>query len=540
MDSSDDELFNVSPSRSKSIINTSLNLTTQQTNDLMQDSIKEKDCNNVKDISIKITRLSNEIKKNNEKTNTSLSKNKRKRMKWKFGSYKRKKTSKKCLTQQILQKEVPTTEVTMKVSLENKIDNNAHLCTQSQEIKEKSCVVTQQDVQDIQDAQENAENLTLSTFEAQNEKEYLCIDKTCICARVLPYKFHQKKRMATSNNSTDIIEYHNFSSSSLSTNTEQNSDSDKIYQYYLSDNGERCKFRKLATQGELNKKFKRRRSSSTSLEEFYFRRKRCRKISDESSDNENAFESNMKMIEDDNRNKSYSSYERMDQEKTRPNIQLSHEARIILTRLEEMNDMDVVKWQASKRQNALEIMECQSVEEQLDEQVTLKANEHRTNEVILSDKCNLWETQDIQNSSQKSIVSNTCVEKHCPTKLSILNMTKLEKKYKLFKKPKVLIIKLDILKSYSENGKYSAIEIDRLTREYINFVIKSTSSKSRKSSVYGLANLQRKNKINMNITRKEDDNTSYSLSGGQSVNKSFKQSDTDGNLIKGTIFFQIL
>lgn len=533
MDSSDDELFNASPSSSKSIINTSLNLATKQTNDLVQDSIKEKDCNNslIKDISIKIPRLSNEIKINNEKTSTNLIKNKRKRYKWKFGSYKKKKTSKKILTQ--LQKEEPTTEVSMEL-LEDKIDDNAHLYTQSQEIKEKSCVATQQDVQDIQDTQENAENLTLSTFEAQNEKEDLCIDQTCICARVLPYKFHQKKNMTTSNNTTDIIAYYNFSSSSssTSTSTEQNSDSDKIYQYYLST--EKYKSRQHAMQRELNEwKSKRKRSSSISFDEPRFRRKRCRRISDDSSDNEIAFESNMKMIGDDNSNKSYSSYERMDQEKSRPNIQISHEARIILVRLEEMNDMDVIKWRASKIQNALEIIESQSREEQFDkqEQVTLKANK-----ITLSDECNFLETQDIQDLSQKSIVSSTYVEKHCPAKLSdSLNMTKLRKKYKLFKKPKVLLIKLETLKNYSENDKYSAIEIDRLTKEYINFVIKSSSFKPRKSLFYGLANLQRRNKTGMNVTCMESDNISYSSSGGQSVNKSFKQSDIDGNLIKGTI-----
>lgn len=530
MDSSDDELFNASPSSSKSIINTYLNLVTKQTNDLVQDSIKEKDCNNslIKDISIKIPRLSNEIKINNEKTSTNLIKNKRKRFKWKFGSYKKKKTSKKFLNQ--LQKEEPTTEVSMEL-LEDKIDDNAHLYTQSQEIKEKSCVATQQDVQDIQDTQENAENLTLSTFEAQNEKEDLCIDQTCICARVLPYKFHQKKNMTTSNNTTDIIAYYNFSSSS-STSTEQNSDSDKIYQYYLST--EKYKSRQHAMQRELNEwKSKRKRSSSISFDEPRFRRKRCRRISDDSSDNEIAFETNMKMIGDDNSNKSYSSYERMDQEKSRPNIQISHEARIILVRLEEMNDMDVIKWRASKIQNALEIIESQSIEEQFDkqEQATLKANK-----ITLSDECNFLETQDIQNLSQKSIVSSTYVEKHCPAKLSdSLNMTKLRKKYKLFKKPKVLLIKLETLKNYSENSKYSAIEIDRLTKEYINFVIRSSSSKPRESLFYGLANLQRRNKTGMNVTCMESDNISYSSSGGQSMNKSFKQSDIDGNLIKGTI-----
>lgn len=524
MDSSDDELFNVSPSYSKSI-NTSLNLATKQTNDLVQDSIKEKDCNNslIKDISIKIPRLSNEMKINNEKTSTNLRKRKRKRSKWQFGSYKRKRTSKKILTQP--QKEKSTTEVSMEL-LEDKIDDNAHLYIHSQEIKEKSCVA-QQDVQDIQDTQENAENLTLSTFEAQ--KEDLCIDRTYICARVLPYEFHQKKNMTTSNNTTDIIAYYNFSSSSSNTNTEDNSDSNRVDQYYLST--EKYKSTQRAMEKLNEWKSKRKRSSSTSLDQPRFRRKRCRRISDESSDNEIAFESNVKMIGDDNSNKSYSSYERIDQEKSRPNIQMSHEARIILVRLEEMNDIDVIKWRASKIQNALKIIESQSIKEQFNkrEQVTLKANK-----ITLSDECNFLETQDIQDLSQKSIVSSTYVEKHCPAQLSdSLNMTKLRKKYKLFKKPKVLIIKLETLKNYFENGKYSAIEIDRLTKEYINFVIKSSSSKSRES-FYGLANLQRRNKTGMNVTCMKSDNISYSFSGGQSMNKSLKQSDIDGNLKKGT------
>lgn len=535
MDSSDDELFNASPSCSKSIINTSLNLVTKQTNDLVQDSIKEKDCNNclIKDISIKVARLSNEIKINNEETSTNLIKNrKRKRYRWKFGSCKKKKTLKKSLTQQMLQKQKPTTEVVE--LLENKIDDNARLYTQSRKIKEKSCIATQQDVQNVQDTQENIENLTLSTFEAQNEKEDLCIGKTYVCARILPYKFHQEKN-TTIDNTTDIIADYNFSSSCMS--TEQNLNSDKTHRYYLnSDN--RHKFRKLAIQGELDEwKSERKRSLSTSSNELQLKRKRCRRISsDESSNDEIAFESHMKMIGDDNRNKSYSFYERMDEEKSLPNIQISREVHIVLMRLEEMNDIDVVKWRT--RQNTLKIIKSEPVEEQLDKQkqVTLKANEHQINEITLSnescDECNLWKTQDIQDLSQKS---NTCVEKYNPVKLSnSLNMTKLRKKYKLFKKPKVLIIKLETLNYYSENGKYSATEIDRLTKKYINFVI-SSSSKPRKLLFYRLANLQRKNKTNMNVIRIENDETSYSLSDGQSVTKSFKQSYIDNNLIKGTI-----
>lgn len=537
MDSSDDELFNASPSYSKSIINTSLNSTTKQTNDL-QDSIKEKEDCFIKDISIKVAPLPNEMKINNEKTSTNLIKNRRRKYKWKFGNCKKRRTLKRSLTQQMLQNQKPTTEIIE--LLENKIDDNAHLYTQSQKIKEKSCVATQQDVQDVQYAQENVENLTLSTFEEQNEKEDLCIDKTYVCARILPYKFHRKMNTAI-NNTTDIIACYNFSSLSSSMSTEHNSNSGKTYQYYLN-SGNRHKFRKLTIQGELDEwKSKRKRSLSISFEELRLRRKRCRRILSESSNDETAFESNMKMIGDD-RNKSYSFYERMDQEKSRPNIQISQEARIVLIRLEEMNDMDVIKWRA--RQNALKIIESQPVE-QLDKQkqVTLKANEHQINEITLSDdscdECNLWETQDIQDLSQKS---NTCVEKHCPVKLSnSLNMTKLRKKYKLFKKPKVLIIKLETLKYYSENGKYSATEIDRLTKKYINFVISSTpSSNPRELLFYGLANLQRKNKTDMNVICIEDDETSYSLSDGQSVDKSFKQSDIGGNLIKGTILFQIL
>lgn len=250
MDNSDDELFNASPSCSKSV-NTSLNLATKQTNDLVRDSIKEKDCNNslIKDISIKIPRLSNEIKINNEKTTTNLRKRKRKRNKWKFGRYKRRNTSKKFLTQP--QKEESTTEVSME--LEDKIDDNAHLHTQSQEIKEKSCVAhVQQDVQDIQDTQKNAENLTLSTFEAQNEKGDLCIDQTC--ARVLPYE--KKKNLTTSNNTTDINAYYNFSLSSSSTSTEKNSDSDKIYKYYLSTEKHKSRQRAMEKLNESKSKEK--------------------------------------------------------------------------------------------------------------------------------------------------------------------------------------------------------------------------------------------------------------------------------------------
>ena len=90
MDSSDEELFNAAPSYSRSIINTSSNLNEadlneaiKQTNNLVQDPIKERDCNKylMKDISVKIIRLSNK-QIMNEQTNTHLVKNKKKTETW--------------------------------------------------------------------------------------------------------------------------------------------------------------------------------------------------------------------------------------------------------------------------------------------------------------------------------------------------------------------------------------------------------------------------------------------------------------------------
>lgn len=563
MDNSDEELFNPSPSCSKSIVNTSLNLAMKETNDLVQDSIKERDCQNclVKDISVKLTRLSN-TKIKNGKPVTFFNKNKyinnkRKYKLWKFGNVqKRKKTSKKHSTQQILEKEKgPITEITM----ESKIDDNtyARLCEQPQKIVEESCVATQRAVQN---AQENAEDFTLLTHEAQNKKEVLCDDKTYMCARILPYEFHQKKN--TSSNSTiDAVARYNFSSSSLSSSetTEQNLNTDKIcvFKCTLSKDKERSmkrlvherlKSRKFAIQGELNEwKSKKKRSLSVSSEEPRPRRKRCRRISsDLSDDNETAVERSMEITGIDNQNKSHSSYERMDQEKSRPNIQINHEACITLMRLEQMDDMDVIKWRASRIRNALEMIQSQSVKKQLDKQKQA-ALKHQRNEIISLDGCqkhNLSETQNNhQDLSQLSIVSSTPVEKHCSVRLNNerLNMIKLRKKYKLFKKPRVLIIKLETLKNSSENGKYSAIEIDRLTKKYINFVISSTSSsKSRESLLYGFAHLQKKSMTDVNVTRTENDKTSYNLSGEQSVNKSSKQSDIDGSSVRGTTLFQIL
>lgn len=558
MDSSDEELFNASPSCSRSI--TSLNLAMKQTidewNDLVQDPIKERDCNNclVKDSSVKITRLPNAKIKNKQANAHSVKR--KSRRKWKFGSYSRRKTSSKTFsTRQILEKGKPTTEVTME-SLENEMDDNtyARLHEQSQEMEEESCVAIQQDVQVVQDAHENAESVTLSTDEAQIEEIDLCADETYVCARILPYKFHQKRNTTSSNDTTNAVTDYDFLSSSSSSSvvtTEHDSSIDLVYMskrtyrsYILSENRERLRrmSRKLSKQGELNEwKSKRKRSSSESFEQPKSRRKHCRRISsDTSSDdasNEIAAESIMEMTGGDNRNDSHSSHEKMDQEKSRPNIQISREACITLTRLEQMDNVDVIKWRASRIKNALEIIESQSVKkQQLDKQkqVTLKRPE---NEIIPSDGCNLSEAQDIhEDLSQLSMVSSTPVEKHRPARLNdSLDMRKLRKKYKLFKKPRVLIIKLETLKNSSENGRYSATEIDRLTKKYINFVISSTSSsKPRESLFYGFSHLQRKNMTDVNVTRTEDDKTSYSLSGRQSVNKSFKQSDIDGNPIKDT------
>ncbi|KAL6440034.1 hypothetical protein ACFW04_002991 [Cataglyphis niger] len=522
----------------------------KQTNDLVQDSIKEKNCHNslVKDISVKLTRLPN---KKNKKSITFFNKNiyiKRKKYKlWKYGNiqiYKKKKNSKKSLTQQILDKETSTTEITTKL-LESEIDDNTYACLneQPQKIEEKSCVAAQQNVQN---AQENAKDFTLLTCEVQNKKEVSCeYGKTYTCARILPYEFHQKKNKS-SNNTTDVVTSYNFlsSSSSSSETMEQNSIIDKICVFNLSKNRrsmkrlvhERLRSKKLATQEELNEwKSKRKRSLSESSEELRSRKKHCRRIlSDKSDNNETAVES-MEMIGSDNENKSHS-YEKINQEKSRPDIQINREVSITLMRLEQMDDVDVIKWRASRIKNALEIIQSQSVKEQQlnkQKQLTLK---HQGNETITLNECqrhNLSETQNNhEDLSQFLIVSNTHVEKHCSVRLNDerLNMIKLKKKYKLFKKPRVLIIKLETLKNFSENGVYSAIEIDRLTKKYINFVISSTSSSKSRESLYGFT--QRKNMTNMNVIRMEDDKTSYSLSGGQSVNNSSKQLDIDGSSVK--------
>lgn len=560
MDSSNEDLFNPSPSCGKSI-NTSSNLVMKQTNDLVQDSIKERDCHNslVKDISVKLTRLPKNIK--NKKSITFFNKNiyiksRKKNKLWKYGNiqiYKKKKNSKKSLTQQILDKETSTTEIATKL-LKSEIDNTyACLNEQPQKIEEKSCAAAQQNVQN---AQENAKDFTLLTCEVQNKKEVSCkYDKTYTCARILPYEFHQKKNKS-SNNTTDVVTSYNFSSSSSSSKEtmEQNSSLDKICVFNLSKNKrsmkrlvhERLRSKKLATHGEPNEwKSKRKRSLSESSEELRSRRKRCRRISSEKSNNNETAVESMEMIGSDNENKSHS-YEKINQEKSRPDIQINREVSITLMRLEQLDDVDVIKWRASRIKNALEIIQSQSVKEQQlnkKKQLTLK---HQENETILLDECqrhNLSKTQNNHEGlSQFSILFNNHVEKHCPVRLNDeqLNMIKLRKKYKLFKKPRVLIIKLETLKNFSENGIYSAIEIDRLTKKYINFVISSTSLSKPRELLYGFTHLQRKNMTNMNVIRMEDDKTSYSLSDGQSVNNSSKQSDIDGSSVKGITIFQIL
>ncbi|XP_072753252.1 uncharacterized protein [Anoplolepis gracilipes] len=551
MDSSDEELFNA-PSCNKSKINTSLNLA-KQTNDLVQDSIKEKDCV-IKDISVKITRLPNGKKKNNT-ANTNLNKSKRKRSMWKYGSYKKsskKKKSKKFVTQQKLEKEKSPTKVME--SLENKINDNIYVClNKSSQNIEKSYVATQQDVQDGQNTQENVKNFTLSTNKIQNE-ENLCADNTLICARILPYDFYQKRNATSSNNTTGAVPCYDIATSSSSSDnktTKQNSSTDKIYvpKYTLSRKERSMKIlvnerlrrlsKKLAIETLNNEwKSKRKRSPSTLFESR--KRKHCQIIlSDESSDDEDAIQrkriSSIEMIGYDNRNKSHSFYKNIDQEKSQSNIQISHEVHINLTRLEEMDDVDVIKWRVSKIKNAFEeIIESKSVEQQLDKQKQVTLGQR--NEVISSNGSNLSETQDIHKDLlQLSTVSNTYVNKHHPTRLNdSLDMIKLKKKYKLFKKPRVLIIKLESIINSPKNGKYSAIEIDYLTKRYINFVISCTSSKLCNSLLYGLASLQRKSITDqqVNVTRTKEDKTEYNLSGRHCVNKKFKQSDINESSTK--------
>lgn len=543
MDISDEELFDVTPSCSISTTNTSLNLT-EQTKNLTQDPIQEKDCNSIltKDISIKLTRLPN-VKK--RRTNSHSFKSKKRCYSWKYGFlkstqfYKREKkakSSKSSKSQQAF-RNMESTEVKSGPS-ENGVNEQIPTRLYNQSYKAGESYGDAQ--QNKQAAQKETKNFILSTCQVQEEN--LCTDETNVCARTLPFKFYRKNSI-TSNNVNAIKCSDSLLSPSNDKNTELSSHSDKSY---LSDSlsskakkrliHTRLKFMAKRMGKQLDEwKFKRKSVTSDSETDEQFIPKRSRRLSSNDSDNEDAAINSIEVIGDNNQNESHLSLKKIDEKET--NIQISRAVQVILTRLEEIEDEEVINWRENKTKPS-DIIASEPVEEQqLDRRklvrnlVTLESQD----KLILPKEDRVLEMKDIPKDSPL-ITTNNCIERrYAKSKLN-----KLRKKYKLFKKPRVLMIKLDTLQCSSKNGRYSAIEIDCLTKKYVNFVINvNFHSKSHGLKMYRHVHLQRSTSdVN---TYSEDHNISPSVFRTQNTNTRFKPPGfTKENSMKGKVLFKVI
>jgi len=241
----------------------------------------------------------------------------------------------------------------------------------------------------------------------------------------------------------------------------------------------------------------------------------------------------MEVIGDNNRSE-VNLLEKINEMKTSTPINCT--AQVILTRLEETKDEDVIKWRESKTKPS-DVIASESIENQLDRRKLLRnlvASESQ-DRLILSKENRFLETKNIPEDLP---LTNSCKEKHSAKS----KLNKLRKKYKLFKKPRVLMIKLDSLQcSPEKDGRYSATEIDRLTKKYVNFVINSNFiNKTHGLNMYKHVRLQTKSMMNTSTTCTENRSASPSLSKRQNENASFKPCLTEESSIKGKIFFKII
>ncbi|KYN42907.1 hypothetical protein ALC56_02710 [Trachymyrmex septentrionalis] len=506
----------------------------------MQDPVQEKDSNSIltKDIAVKLTRLQSAKEKRIKKMLSSKRRNRWRHglLKGKFSKKKKQKvpSSKSSSSQQAFRNTEPVTEA---ISSENKGNEQINTHLHNQLCQGELYEDVQQNEQRISNvAQNKTENFNLSP--CKTEKEDLCVNVSYACARTLPYKFYRKNIIP---NSASAIDYCDSLSSSSSKDTESSLHSNQSnLTGYLSHKDTRVantlirlrlKLMAKKMKKRLNEwKFKRKSahsdkySSDSEIEEQHVPNKKHRRIVFmKESDSENETVNNTTAIENNNRSESHLS---LDTKKTC--IQFSSPAKVILTKLEKMEDEDVIKWRKSKIKPS--DIASESVEDQL-ERRKLSRNLVASNsqdKLILSTVDWFSETQDI---SKDSPLTNSYTDKR---RYALkLKLNKLRKKYKLFKKPRVLLIKLDFLQCSSKDGRYSATEIERLTKKYLNslFVINSISkSKPHELTMYKHLRLQ--SIMSANTTCMEGHNISSSLSREQSMKESLKPCFIEENSIK--------
>jgi len=548
MDNLEEELFDAIPSTSTSYASSEwiVEKNTSIQNIFKTEKDASSDASLPKNISIKLTRLGRIKTKRKRNVMQLKNKNKKSRVRrWKNGNCSRKKKkSQKLQFQKELEKTVPTAELTLE-SLKNIVSDDAHTHLH-EEIPNAAKQLDTCPSENTQSIQNDNRSFTLSIHEMRDEEENLYDDKTSKYAHVLPYKFYQRRKQVS--NTVDKVMHSDILSLSNNEAAEQDTHNDKSEHNQSLTETQEIKITKdsqsldiedycLQKQLILKKKISalgRRRG-----------RKR-RKISSSSSNSSIlAIENNMET--NDNSIQLHSFHEDRDR-KILPNMQFSRELQVNLTKLEEISDANVIKWRKNKEQNTSEGFILETETKRLNTQeAIIRSNEEiptyeksphvkkgskdhlatkrrsfitslQQNQLILkevqwnelfSSENSKKQTNACENSSGLLVAPDTISAKKLfpSNKLHNLLDKKLEKKYKLFKKPKVLLIKLECLKDFKDD-KYSAAEINHLTKKYINNVIKSTC---------------------LPIVQAENLNFSTS----SDINRNYEQLDTEENL-KGT------
>lgn len=545
MDSSDEELFDVTSNH---------NTLKTKTNPVNKNSLNT----SLKDISVQLIRLSN-VKLSEKQTN--VPRKIKRNYRWKFGNYRKKRRDKVDKTinseNRRTARNQKLTDKTATVSFENNADkcalmNVQHTCKIEEELLvnnvfgNASCVL-------------------------QNKEEDSCCDVTYVSAHTLSCNWEKSRSLAN-----EKIDTTKCSDTSLSLSdkiiegdscnrkinrSDCTSSQNKVNFIENEKNVARCvKESNVFDIGQFSQKrlnenettFKRKMfvSDDESSDDESFpikRRKTYMIVSSDESDEDTVVESSAKIIE---RNSSdlHSSREIIDQEKSRTtNNRITSELRVILTRLEEMDDADVIKWQESETKDSCcdiapeqhveklrskiisdsdeEVNRSPRVEKRSRERISLErdVSDMQTEEISERERRSestysllekdslvqsLTQAEDIRRHSKDSpeflMESSTCVEEEESSPQGLENMTNVKKlrKCRMFKKPRVLLIKLETLRSSSEDNTYSAAEIDYLTHKYVNLVMSSESDRS-----YGFVPMRRGETTDTNIARIGDDDT---------------------------------
>lgn len=566
MDSSDEELFERMPSTS-----TAESRSTSSEWKVEKIGVSQSSSNSdvpsphvsMKRISIKLSRVSNAKPTKQREKIIQLKKKKLKLArprKWKYGNIglrKRKIQAELCAQKNSKQTEFNVETVTF---LKRKINDDAPTSSRKDAHKGGGCSDTDAS-ENSQSVRNNNENPASLIQIPQEKKESSSGDRKNVCARIVPYKLHQKWKQNLNTSDTMTPDTSFLSSSDTA---EQDIHSDETYK--VDDNSStetQMTKTPIATKSKLTdtyplvqEQLKLRRKISA-LDEIIRKRKRQRILSTSSSSSssskcssQTAPSNNTESFVNDN---SINSENDMDQTISQPSVQLNRELRVSLIRLERMSNADVVKLRGSKAQHASE--EVSKLQKKIersdereavirsDEEVSGTANNKKKTDTDITDrfenaepirrhsflnsrqlselmlKNDRWDKPHSSRRNTSKVKSQKREKSSLPSAKerskskksdNLLIAQRVQKKYKLFKKPRVLLIRLKHLKHSFQDNKYSAAEIEHLTRNYISNVIKKS-----KSSL---------------VAQAEDDKATSGTSDEQTMNRADKRLIAEDNL----------